>query len=632
MCGIAGFVDLNSNNIDRELLKSMCNAMVHRGPDDEGYYFSDDNSEISIGLGHRRLSIIDLNMGHQPVHNETRDVWIVYNGEIYNFKDLRMMLKGKGHSFYTKSDTEVIVHAYEEYGEDVVKYLRGMFSFAIWDKKKSKLLLGRDRIGKKPLLYSDLNGKFLFASEFKALLKYSGLNKEINSEALHHYLTYLCIPSPLTVFKNIKKLPPGHILVWEKGKITLKRYWALDYSRKIKIKETDVVERVGQFIEDAVKVRLVSDVPLGVLLSGGIDSSCVTGFMKKLHKENIKTFSVGFSEHSFNELPYAKIVSDYFNTEHTEDYVTPETINILPKLVEHYGEPYADSSALATYYVANSASKRVKVVLNGDGGDEIFAGYRRHLAGYMAERFSSTAKIINRSPLKAFFNFFPDKPSQPNSLGNVRRFLDAVELDRINRHVRWVGFFSEDFKRSIYTEHFKNKVKTFDSNRFLLEQFPEIDELSSIDAILCIDTMFCLPNDLLVKMDRATMANSLESRSPLLDHHLMEFLASLPSEFKIQNFSLKYILKNVLKDMIPREVLTRPKRGFSIPIDEWFRTKLRKYLISIILSDRAMDRGYFKRESISKIVEEHICRRNNFGHHLWALLMLELWHRRFIDE
>lgn len=630
MCGIAGIVQSGTDKIDKGILKKMCDCMVHRGPDDEGYYLN-NNSKVSAGLGHRRLSIIDLNTGHQPIYNEKKDKCVILNGEIYNFLGLKKTLQEKGHRFYTNSDAETIVHAYEEYGDDFTKHLYGMFAFALWDDVRGRLILGRDRIGKKPLLYTFVNGKFIFASEFKALLKHPEIQKDIDPEAIHHYLTYLCIPAPLTIFRNIKKMLPSNILIFQDGKITLKEYWRLNMSKKIKIGRVDAISELKRLLKKSVEARLISDVPLGVLLSGGVDSSCVAAFMKIAGVKKIRTFSIGFGEKDFNELPYAKMISDSFSTDHSEEYVDPDAAGALPELVERYGEPYADSSALPTYYLCRSAAKNVKVALNGDGGDEVFAGYRRHLAAYLAERFSGVAKSVNRSPLKLFFKGFSDRPSKPNSPGSLRRFLDAVELDRAHRYMKWVGFFSEEAKRSMYTESFNCKTKDLDSTCFMETLFSEAEDLDSIDAALYVDTFFGLKNDLLVKMDIASMSNSLETRSPLLDQHLMEFMASLPSSLKINRFNLKYILKESLKDILPGKILNRPKRGFAVPVDYWFRNDLKSYLKDTLLSDKAMNRGYFKPDAIRNIISDHMSGINDYGQHLWGLLMLEVWHKRFID-
>ncbi len=635
MCGIAGIVDSKGNNIDSLLLKAMCDEMVHRGPDDEGVYVSEVKGEgwrAKAGLGHRRLSIIDLSpAGHQPMCNEDGTIWIVMNGEIYNFLELRKSLEGNGHRFKSKTDTEVILHLYEDKGLGCVKELRGMFAFAIWDGRKQRLMLARDRIGKKPLLYSQVSNKLIFASEFKALLKHPEISKEIDNEAVHHYLTYLCIPAPLTIFSKIKKIPPAHILVYQDNKLSLEKYWELNFYDKIRIKEEDAVEHITALLKDAVKVRLVSDVPLGVLLSGGVDSSCVTAFMSQLKGKDVRTFSVGFDDNQFNELPYAKLVADYFATGHTQEYITPDTMSVLPEIVGHYGEPFGDSSALPTYYVCKAAGRKVKVALNGDGGDEVFGGYRRHLANYMAETYGPMAKALNRSPLKMFFRMFPDRPSKPNSLGSVRRFLDAAELGRPQRYMRWIGFFSEEFKRDIYTDGFNAKTRAMDSGVFLTELFSKANGLDSIDAALRIDTLFGLQADLLVKMDIASMANSLETRSPLLDQNIMEFMASLPSDLKIRNFKLKYIFKKSLHSLVPDRILKRPKRGFAVPVDRWFRGPLREYLIKTILSEKALDRGYFEPDKLRRVVEAHVSYKNDYGQHLWGLLILELWHRGFID-
>jgi len=630
MCGIAGVLDLKGNNIDESVLKAMCSKMVHRGPDDEGYY-SSNNAETSIGFGHRRLSIIDLKTGHQPVSNEGGNVWVMHNGEIYNFMELRDSLEKKGHVFSTRSDTEVIAHGYEEYGEDVFCHLRGMFAIAIWDDAKKKLVLARDRIGKKPLLYTQVNNKLIFASEFKAMLAHPDVGREIDFEAMHHYLSYLCIPQPLTAFKKIKKLPAAHIMVCQDGKIDIKSYWSLDFSKKLKISDTEAVERLTDILKEAVKVRLVSDVPLGVLLSGGIDSSCITAFMSQLQGDGIHSFSVGFGEAQFNELPYADLIAGHFKTDHHKDYVTPDTLEVLPELIERYGEPFADSSALPTYYVCKAASQNVKVALNGDGGDEAFGGYRRHLASYLATRYGPLAKMVNASPLKRFFDIFPDKPTSQHSPGNIRRFLSAAELNRAQRHMRWTGFFGENFKNKLYTYDFRRKTNGMDSGIFMVELFKQAEGLDSIDAALYVDTLFGLRNDLLVKMDIASMANSLETRSPMLDHKVMEFAASLPTNLKIRNFSLKYILKRMLKDTVPNKILNRPKRGFSIPADKWFRGPLKGYLIDTVLSKKAISRNYFRQNVLRQVIDDHVSAKDNYGQHLWGLLVLELWHRRFID-
>lgn len=630
MCGLAGILDFKGRSIEKSLLKAMCDTMVHRGPDDEGYYFKNDPS-ISIALGHRRLSIIDLKTGHQPIYNEKKDICVVNNGEIYNFRDLRETLEKKGHVFSTKSDTETIVHAYEEYGEGFVKHLRGMFAIALWDERESKLILVRDRLGKKPLLYSYLNKKLIFASTLKAIAKHPEIDKSIDCEAIHHYLTYLCIPSPFTIFTSVRKIPAAHMLICKNGKLELKRYWNIDFSKKIKIEQKEAIKEIERLIEDAVRMRLVSDVPLGILLSGGVDSSCVTAFANRLNHGKLRTFSIGFGEHEFNELPYAELIAKNFSTDHNTECVSPNIEAILPGLVEYYGEPFADSSALPSYFVCRSASKYVKVVLNGDGGDEVFAGYRRHLASYLAESFTPIAKAVNRSPIKLFFNAFPDRPSRPNSPGSIRRFLDASELDRANRYMRWIGFFNEEFKRGFYTEDFRNKTRSFDSNALLDSFFKEARDLDSIDAALFVDTSFGLHNDLLVKMDIASMSNSLETRSPLLDQDLMEFSASLPSSLKIKNFTLKYIFKKTLRDIVPAKILERPKRGFAVPVDNWFRGPLKNYLSSNILSSKALKRGYFKKEALHQIVEDHVRGRSDYGQHLWGLLVLELWHKRFMD-
>ncbi|MCD5401370.1 asparagine synthase (glutamine-hydrolyzing), partial [candidate division NPL-UPA2 bacterium] len=391
MCGICGIVDFKGEPVAEEVLRRMGEVLRHRGPDDEGMYINAKcqmpNAKCQIGLGHRRLSIIDLDTGHQPMSNEDGTVWIVFNGEIYNFQDLRPDLEKKGHKFFSRSDTEVIIHLYEEFGSDCLKFLRGMFALAIWDEKRERLFLARDRVGQKPLCYTESNDQLIFASELKAILQVPDVPREVNLEAVHHYLTYQYVPAPLTMFKGIKKLPPAHFLIWEKGQVRIERYWKLSFRPGIIKSEEDCQERLGALFEEAVKLRLVSDVPLGAFLSGGIDSTAVVGMMSRLSNRAVKTFSIGFKEKAYNELKFARIAAEYFKTEHHEFIVRPEALKILPKLIWHYNEPFADSSAIPTYYVAERTREYVTVVLNGDGGDESFAGYPRYRAVKLAEYY-----------------------------------------------------------------------------------------------------------------------------------------------------------------------------------------------------------------------------------------------------
>src|SRR6266550_3097198 len=416
MCGIAGIVNNNKSDVDQDLLARMCAAIRHRGPDDDGFYFNE-----GVGLGMRRLSIIDVKGGQQPIHNQDRTAWIVFNGEIYNYQELRQNLEKLGHTFYTNSDTEAIIHAYDRYGADCPKHLRGMFAFAIWNERTQELFLARDRVGKKPLLYAEVNGQFIFGSEFSALLQHPGIGKDINTEALHHYLSFMCVPAPLTAYQAIKKLEPGHSLRWRRGAIRIERYWQPDFSAKIDITEEEAGKRAIEILRDAVKVRLMSEVPLGAFLSGGIDSSAVVALMSEESSEPVKTFSIGFEEQDFSELHHARRVAEHVGADHHEFIVRPDALEVLPILVEHYGEPYADSSAVPTYYVARETRKHVTVALNGDGGDESFAGYERYVAMRLAETYRRIPAVLRETLLRQAVELIPSSESKRSRLRDVKR-------------------------------------------------------------------------------------------------------------------------------------------------------------------------------------------------------------------
>ena len=640
MCGIVGIVNSDGRPVDEPALRKMCAAIVHRGPDDEGFYVnrspqtgsgSPVHPTASIGLGIRRLSIIDLYTGKQPIHNEDKTVWVVLNGEIYNYADLRKELEAKGHRFYTRSDTEVIVHAYEEYGDDVPKHLRGMFAFALWDEKRQRLLLARDRVGKKPLLYSIIGRELVFASEFQALLRHPGVSREVNEAAISHYLSFLCVPAPLTAFAGVRKLEPGHILVWQDGEVEIRRYWSLDFRKKVDITEREAGERVIDLLRDAVRVRLMSDVPLGAFLSGGIDSSAVVALMSDLSTERVKTFSIGFEEREFNEISHARRVAERFGTDHHEFIVRPNAVEVLPTLVRHYGEPYADSSAIPTYYLAKLTRQHVTVALNGDGGDECFAGYERYAAMRLAERYQRLPRLLREQVVEPAIAAIPEAGSTRSRLGKARRFLDAMGRPVGERYLSWTSAISEELKAELCTTEFLARTSTAGALGCVQPWFEGNGEIDVVDRALMADTSNYLPNDLLVKVDIASMAVSLEARSPFLDHHVMEFAASLPARYKLRGVTTKYLLKNALKGLLPPENLTRSKMGFGVPIGRWFRGELKSFLAETILSDRALGRGYFKRESVNHLVEEHTDGRRDYAHQLWTLLMLEMWHQEFID-
>lgn len=627
MCGITGFVRRDGAPVDRELLARMNDAIRHRGPDEDGFYFAD-----GVGLAMRRLAIIDLKSGQQPIANADRTAWIVFNGEIYNYRDLRAQLEKLGHRFHTNSDTEAIVHAYDQYGTDCPKYLRGMFALAIWDERDKSLFLARDRVGKKPLLYAEVNGQLVFGSEFTAVLTHPDVSREVDYEALHHYLSFICVPAPLTAYQAIRKLEPGHWLLWKNGEIKIERYWQLDFSNKLKIGEQEAGERVVDLLRDAVKVRLMSEVPLGAFLSGGIDSSAVVALMAEESADQVKTFSIGFEEQDFSELHHARRVAERVGADHHEFIVRPNAMEILPTLVEHYGEPFADSSAIPSYYVSRETRKYVTVALNGDGGDECFAGYERYAAMNLAQRYNNLLpRILRDGVIGNVANALPEFRSRANPLGKAKRFIGAASLAPVQRYLRWVSAFDENAKLQLYSDDFRQETAGFSTIDIIRPWFAKANGAGIVDASLLTDTMTYLPNDLLVKMDIASMTVSLEARSPFLDHHLMEFAASLPEQLKLRRLTTKYLLKRILKKFVPEENLTRRKMGFGVPIGHWFRDSMQGFLRETVLSDKALGRGLFKPERVRAIIDQHVEGRMDHSHRLWSLLMLELWFERFID-
>lgn len=627
MCGIVGYVNSNSRPANRQLLERMNACIVHRGPDEDGFFVHEN-----VALAMRRLAIIDLAGGQQPIFNEDKSSVIVFNGEIYNFQEIKEDLESRGHKFYTNCDTEIIVHLYDEYGADCVTYLRGMFAFAIWDFRDKSLFLARDRVGKKPILYShQANGDLIFGSEFTALLAHPEISRDVDFEAIDSYLSYLCVPAPQTAFKQIRKLEPAHWLRWKDGRIETQRYWQPDFSKKIKISETEAIEETTRIVREATKLRLISEVPLGAFLSGGVDSSIVVALMAQESSQPVKTFSIGFEEQDFSELKYAKRVAEHVGAEYNEFIVRPNALEVLPTLVEHYGEPYADSSAIPTYYVSKETRQFVTVALNGDGGDESFAGYERHAAMKIAEIYHRFPKFARKLFFEKPINLFPTSELKKSRVRDAKRFLQAASLSKTERYFRWMSTFNRDAKRELYTKEFTETVAAQNPSVFLDKWFGAANGSGILDATLLTDQMTYLPNDLLVKVDIASMANSLEARSPFLDHKVIEFAASLPENLKMQRFETKSLLKKVAAKLVPKEVIYRRKMGFGVPIGNWFRGEMKDFVREILLSEKSLKRGIAKPEMIEKYVNEHTNAERDHTFQIWTLLMLELWFQRFID-
>jgi len=630
MCGITGKVFVNGQTLAKEDIWKMNDAIKHRGPDDSGVYVS---PKKNIGLGHQRLSIIDLSsLGHQPMGYLNR-YWIVFNGEIYNFQEQKKRLEGEGYSFRSETDTEVIMALYDKYKEKCLEYLRGMFAFAIYDEKEEVLFCARDRVGKKPFKYYWDGKLFMFSSELKAILTQPEYHREPDYLAIHHYLTYQYCPAPYTGFIGINKLEPAHYINLHvpSGKLEKRRYWRLNYSKKINLTEGEWIERIMEKLEESVKIRMIADVPLGAFLSGGVDSSAVVALMSKYSKMPVKTFSVGFRESKYNELPYARMIADKFCTDHREFIVEPKAIELLPMLVKQYEEPYADSSALPTYYVSKLTRDFVTVALNGDGGDENFAGYERYAILQFSEvykRFFSFHKQIIQPLSNLSATLF-----QKNFFELTKRFSETLSLSPGQRYVGYTCYFTNDMKDSLYTEIFKQKMCGSDSVSILAEHFVDAGTKKVAEQAIYSDFSVYLPDDLLVKVDIATMTTALEGRSPFLDHEMLELTAQIPFEYKLKGVNnKKYILKKALENILPREVLYRKKMGFGIPIHGWFRGELKNYARELLLSDHSNNRGIFKRSALEKMLKEHEEGKTDHGNRIWALVTLELWFQEYFDH
>jgi asparagine synthase (glutamine-hydrolysing) len=624
MCGIAGIVSSESGAvIDRESIHRMCNQIVHRGPDDEGIY-----AQGSAGLGMRRLSIIDLSGGHQPISNEDKSVWVVFNGEIYNFLELRCELEDRGHRFSTKTDTEVIVHLYEELGAGCVQRLRGMFAIAIYDERQRRLLLARDRLGIKPLHYALDKGRLLFGSEIKAILAASPELREVSREGILQYIYCGYVPDPHTAFRKISKLPPGYLLEFANGQVSSQQYWDLpSFSTHEPKSEEECLDELERRLSEAVRIRLIADVPLGALLSGGTDSSVVVALMARASSVPVRTFSIGFEEASFDETSYARKVAERFETEHHEFVVSPNIHETLTYLTTFLDEPFGDSSMLPTYFVSRMARQFVTVALSGDGGDELFGGYERYRTQMSRRRFNRLPLWVGGLYRDTIFPMLPQ--GAPG-----RRFLYDISLPWPERALHAFTFRSvvggrtsllaRDFRRLA-----ENGGDPLDNFRLHLNKAANYDPLSQL---LYLDTKTYLPGDILTKVDRMSMATSLEARVPILDHRFVEWVVGLPVHWKMRGINQKYIFKKLAARVgVPAEVLDRPKQGFAMPLVHWIRNELKQDFVQLLLEPRTIQRGYFDPRTVSTLLEEHFRGRRNHSSKLWRLLAFELWHRNFLE-
>ncbi len=618
MCGIAGIAYRDSSRpASSEELKPMLDSIEHRGPDDWGYHL-----DGPLAFGMRRLSIIDLSTGHQPIHNEDETVWTVFNGEIYNFVELRPMLEARGHRFYTGTDTEVIVHLWEEYGSEFVHHLRGMFAIAVWDTRSRTLALVRDRLGIKPLYYCETPAGLLFGSELKTLLAHPSVPRELDYSAIRAYLELQYVPSPMSALKHAAKLRPGHMAIYADGSLRVYEYWDAPPDPQDRPFE-EYREELEETLAEAVRMRLVSDVPLGVFLSGGIDSSTVVGLMARQMGEPVKSFSIGFENQDFDELEYARLIANHFGTQHHEEIVRPDAIELLPKLVWHYDEPFADSSAIPTYYVSRMAREHVTVTLSGDGGDELFGGYTRYLS---IRKYETLAKMLGplRKPLFGLASAVPLPLRYRSVFRGLGRPLEQMYRDSM------VGMFPPAWLALLAPDGPLSDDATGSDDWSVFWQ--RAGNVPFQGQAMYVDSKTYLPEDILTKVDRASMAVSLESRVPLLDHKVVELAARIPFEHKVNGIVGKHILKEMIRPMMPEGFLSRPKMGFGVPVGDWFRDSLKDYVRDRLLSKRARGRGLFDMGFVQTLIDMHQTGKADISHLLWSLLFLEEWQRRFVDD
>lgn len=642
----------------------MVDVLAHRGPDDSGIFHSQIGllkreagssgvssagtdeawqSERGAILGHRRLSIIDLAGGRQPLSNEDGSVWIVLNGEIYNYRELRADLLSRGHRFATESDTEVIVHLYEEFGDDCVLHLRGMFAFAIWDDRQKRLLLARDRLGQKPLVYRHAAGRVDFASELKALLQLEDARREIDPVAIDQYLTYQYVPHPGSIFKSYAKLPPAHLATYENGNFSVRRYWRPPYEPEASsvagragLSESltgsaDIQSQLRETLTESVRLRMRSDVPLGAFLSGGIDSTIITGLMQELSEQPVHSFSIGFPVAKFDERSFARQAAEHLGTIHHEKVVEPSALSILPKLLWHYDEPLSDSSAIPMMYLSEMTREFVTVSLSGDGADELFAGYDRYRAVRLAARFDYLPRPIRMLLASKWWQRMPASVEQKSFRRRLKRFLGALGENPQRRYLNWINIFDSSRRREVYSDAMIEELQNADSAGFLEAAYAECPSRDFVTQTTCADVLTYLPCDILTKVDIASMAYGLECRSPFLDHRVAELAAWMPLKYKRRRRQGKQILLDTFGDLLPASIQHRPKMGFGVPLDTWFRNELKPLLFDVLLDQKALDRGWFRADAVRQLVDEHVGGQWDHSYRLWNLLILELWQQTFLD-
>ncbi len=638
MCGITGAVWSDPKRaIDGDTLGRMVQVLTHRGPDDDGVHVEEFHTRPGyeavpgVALGHRRLSIIDVAGGRQPLANEDDSVWVVFNGEIYNYRELRQRLEGAGHRFRTNSDTEAIVHLYEDEGPDFLRHLNGMFSLALWDSRRRQLLLARDRLGQKPLVYRLERGRLLFGSELKSILEVGDVPRSIDPQAVDEYLTYQYVPHPRTIFRGISKLPPGHYAVYRDGKLTVDSYWKPDFNLQENLPAREYAERLRENLTSSVKLRLQSEVPLGAFLSGGVDSTIIVGLMRQLTGQTVRTFSIGFPVAEYDETQYARLAAERFGTEHEEFRVEPDALDILPKLVWHYDEPFADSSAIPTWYVSELTRRHVTVALTGDGGDELFAGYPRYRAVSLGTWFDRMPGPMRWALAHRYWQKLPASPRQKSVRRRLKRFTEVLGQSPWRRYLGWIAIFNEARRAELYTEEFVQSLPNADPLEFLKSAATRSSGRDPVTATSLTDLVTYLPCDLMTKVDIASMAHGLECRQPFLDHRVVELAARMPIGHKFRRGVGKRILLEAFSDLVPKEIVRRKKMGFGVPLDHWFRGPLADFARDVFSDSRTVGRGIFQTDTTTRLLEDHISGRFDHSYRLWSLLVLELWQREWMD-
>jgi len=620
MCGICGF-----NWKDAELIKKMTDLISHRGPDREGFFLGDN-----VSLGSRRLKIIDLSaQADQPIYNEDKSICVVYNGEIYNFPELRAELKSKGHLFSSRTDTEVIVHSYEEYGVNCLSKFDGMFAFALWDNSKKELFLARDRIGIKPLYYYYDGKNIIFGSEIKSILESPIVKREVNLQAVYYYLGYEFVPGPMTMFNNIYKLQPGHYLIYKSGEIKVSRYWDLEFHTENKDKEY-YIEGIRKLADESVKRRLISDVPLGVFLSGGLDSSTVVALMRRHITGRLKTFSIGYKDKTYSELEYAEFVSRYFDTEHNVLMIDSIDSSDIEKALWHLDEPMTDLSAIPFYMICKKAKEDVTVALSGEGGDEVFVGYDRFKASkFYNLYYKMLPALFRRDVIGAVARKLPDQVQKKGLVNITKRFVEGANLPEEGMHMRWQYFSSPIQDRLLYLNRFRAKVN-MDGFLPIRNAMANCNSVNRLNREVYLDTRFTMPDSVLMKVDRMSMANSLEVRVPFLDHKLIEFSAGIPSGLKLNGFKTKFIFREAIRTYLPKRIVDRGKQGYSFPSKNWLRNELKDYMVSL-LNESALIRDNLNVHYVNILITQHLARTHNHNHILWALINMAVWHNKFIE-